>query len=270
VIELLCGVIADMLGAVQIDCQLGEASKSYVHECDDGTATPHSTIAPLSLGSYIERWPHLEDECPMDEDDREECTLLDDLHDFQCMLESPLESAVEALEGSDPALFHETKRISQRLRDLITCAGFVVKEQGVVACGIMQVTATQGNLDACLISKFRSQLAKMKKDAIDVRGSYLELIGAVDYLITCLRLEVDFSESTEEQDGSGCCGLRASLSELQLLYKLLGNPSDFWLNLHATELEFARLEGMARSGCDGSLFHAALEALCLQLIPPAH
>jgi hypothetical protein len=213
--------------------------------------------------------------------------FLQDLHEFKREFERSLQSALQCLKVADTDLFHALQRVSQQLEDLVQFAGMTVIRHWSIAydilCGALpsiRIAAAEGRWKAQVyfISVVQGQLAKMKRDCLDVRAAYLDMVNTVKYVITCTELELDFAEAEHNEDSSVCIGLQHSLHEMRFLYGCLVNPLEFWLIFHIQELGIGSLEHAARQFSDtcedvpsheSKLFQKDLQKLCLRIVPRA-
>jgi len=240
-----------MLAAPMENIETKISSESYLGNDGGSTqvGTPPSQSQQLgtSQGTCDEMRPgDMYGDMPLTETG---CTLyLEDLQSFRRQVQQSLLNAYQALESTDDDLAKALRRILQQVADLIETTAAVVKTQGPLAQRLMydvlprlRFATTQGDESTQTAHMTVQQMAisKMKNDAKVVRANYLNLLEAVQYLMSCTQLALDFYSCNEASPPQA---LGFAMTELRRTYTILADPSDFWLIFHITELELGRIE----------------------------
>jgi hypothetical protein len=184
------------------------------------------------------------------------CTLhLKEFESFRLSLEQPLLKAFKALEPTDKDLCDALGKIFQQVTELTDTTVSVVQTNRTLAkrvlCEVLPQSklAARNGMEGAQASHIRVQqmlITKMKNDAKVVRASYLGVMEALHYLVTCTQTSLDFYDCNEDLDINEPCwvpnALEYALRELNEVMAILLDPTDFWLAVHMTELELGRLE----------------------------
>jgi len=258
------------------------ANLGYDSSTQVGTGTSQGKLTGTSQGkpTYDDITRDASLECPPSGAER--CSLdLDGLNSFRVSLERPLQLAHSALEHTDKDLCEALVRILNQVAELIETTATVVKVHRVLAQRILtdvlprsKLATHEGdpNIEASHMTVVQMVIIKMQKDATLVRGSYLNILEAVQYLVTCTQLAIDFYDDVNDL-GWAPSTLRSALHELRNVQNILADPSDFWLTFHVTELQLRHIENTiqqflkVKSGARSNVWHS-LEQLCLQYLMP--
>jgi hypothetical protein len=192
-------------------------------------------------------------QCPFSFPSNGPTLRLEDLFSFQQSLEKPLVLAHQALECADHDLRQSLEKIFEQVFEVVQSTDSVVKAHGMLSQRILYevlpqfkhaITHADANAEANHTRILQMVISRMKNDAKAIRASYLNALDAVQYLIACTQVSLDFYECSDEvqTDTATPALLRSALQELKHVHHKLADPSDFWLIFHIVELQLGRIE----------------------------
>jgi len=276
-----------MYASPMLNLKSGESATYHVGDggstqvgTGSGTGKPADTSAGIATCDEI---PH-----PFECSSSNRCALdLDDLNSFKIRLQRPLLTAYPALHATDADLHLALSKILKQVAELTESSTGVVKNHGAWAHRFLydvlpsltqSIQEGSDHMDVSNLQFMQTLITRMKHDATLLRGNYLNIVEANQYLITCTQLALDFYEMSDApqdlEDLAWAPGnLRAALVELKNTHMILADPSDFWLIFHVAELELGRIEKASRQFASlqaGERLHVcqALEMICLQYLMP--